>query len=214
MPALRRPRTLAVRSDSIGDVLLAEPALRAIAATSDLTLLCSPHGRPAVDVLAAAPRTLVFDTPWVGVVGALLDAGHRVMVTGHADETAAHEVVAAAPDAVSLVGRTSLRDLVPVLAQATAVCVGNTGILHLAAAVGTPVVALFPPTVPVSRCRPWSVPHVVLGVHDFDCAPCCLRRCPYGNHPCCDVPASEVVEAVATIGRAASGPRAGVGVAS
>ncbi len=65
-----------------------------------------------------------------------------------------------------------------VLAGADAVVCGNTGPMHLAAAVGTPVVAAFAPTVPLARWRPWRVPHVVLGDQDV-----AVRRVPQPHLP-------------------------------
>ena len=50
--------------------------------------------------------------------------------------------------AIDLGGETTLAQLAGVLERADAVVVGNTGPAHLAAAVGTPVVSLFAPTVP------------------------------------------------------------------
>ena len=62
--------------------------------------------------------------------------------------------------------------------------VGNTGPAHLAAAVGTPVVSLFAPTVPAVRWRPWGVPHELLS------STCRARlpraRVPGAGHPCLD----------------------------
>jgi ADP-heptose:LPS heptosyltransferase len=56
--------------------------------------------------------------------------------------------------------------------------------MHLAAAVGTPVVAVFPPTVPLDRWRPWRVPHLVLGAQDVACAGCRSRACPLDEQVC------------------------------
>jgi ADP-heptose:LPS heptosyltransferase len=76
------------------------------------------------------------------------------------------------------------------------VIVGNTGPAHLAAAVGTPVVSLFAPTVPAVRWRPWGVPHEVLYV-DVPCAGCRARTCPVPGHPCLGgVATADVVRAV------------------
>src|SRR4051794_8897676 len=74
-------------------------------------------------------------------------------------------------------------ELVEVLGNADCVVVGNTGPAHLAAAVGTPVVSLFAPTVPAARWRPWAVPHELLHV-DVPCAGCRARVCPVPDHPC------------------------------
>ena len=67
-----------------------------------------------------------------------------------------------APGVADLGGAHHARRLAGVLARADAVVVGNTGPAHLAAAVGTPVVSLFAPTVPAARWRPWAVAHELL----------------------------------------------------
>ena len=60
-------RTLAVRLDSDGDVLLASPALRALRAGSErLDLLVSPAGEQAARLLPDLDDILVFDAPWTG----------------------------------------------------------------------------------------------------------------------------------------------------
>jgi ADP-heptose:LPS heptosyltransferase len=129
---------------------------------------------------------------------ALLAGSRRVVVTGgrsEADLTAA--VAAAAPGALDLGGRLDVPALARVLASADAVVVGNTGPAHLAAAVGTPVVSLFAPTVPADRWRPWGVPHVLLGDQAVTCAGCRARRCPFPHHPCLGgVSVDDVVAAV------------------
>ncbi|NGO11780.1 glycosyltransferase family 9 protein [Streptomyces sp. HC44] len=61
------PRTLVVRLDSAGDVLLAGPAVRAVAAASSYTaLLCGPQGVQAGRLLPGVDDVLVYDAPWVG----------------------------------------------------------------------------------------------------------------------------------------------------
>jgi ADP-heptose:LPS heptosyltransferase len=62
------PRTLVVRLDSAGDVLLAGPAVRAVAAGSAYTaLLCGPQGEQAGRMLPGVDEVLVHDAPWVGL---------------------------------------------------------------------------------------------------------------------------------------------------
>jgi ADP-heptose:LPS heptosyltransferase len=59
---------LVVRLDSVGDVLLAGPAVRAVAATPDVdrvVLLCSPVGEPAAELLPGVDRILVWRCPWI-----------------------------------------------------------------------------------------------------------------------------------------------------
>jgi ADP-heptose:LPS heptosyltransferase len=115
------------------------------------------------------------------LVEALVATGRRVVVTGGPSERTLTSQIAG--EALDLGGETDFAGLAGVLAAADAVVVGNTGPAHLAAAVGTPVVSLFAPTVPAVRWRPWRVPHELLQV-DVPCAGCRARRCPVPGHPC------------------------------
>ncbi|MER7707141.1 glycosyltransferase family 9 protein [Kitasatospora sp. NPDC097605] len=61
-------RTLVVRLDSAGDVLLAGPAVRAVAGSSaHVAMLCGPRGAAAAEILPGVDRTIVWDAPWVGL---------------------------------------------------------------------------------------------------------------------------------------------------
>jgi ADP-heptose:LPS heptosyltransferase len=134
-----------------------------------------------------------------GLVAALAASGRHVAVTGAPGErelTAAVATAAPAARVADLGGRTSLAGLAAVLAGADAVVVGNTGPAHLAAAVGTPVVELFAPTVPAVRWRPWRVPHELLFA-EVPCAGCRARVCPVPGHPCLEqVTVADVLAAV------------------
>ncbi|MCT7357345.1 glycosyltransferase family 9 protein, partial [Streptomyces sp. 15-116A] len=60
-------KALVVRLDSFGDVLLAGPAVRAVAARAErVSVLCGPHGAPAARLLPGVDDVLVWDAPWVG----------------------------------------------------------------------------------------------------------------------------------------------------
>ncbi|UER55525.1 glycosyltransferase family 9 protein [Kineosporiaceae bacterium SCSIO 59966] len=133
------------------------------------------------------------------IAAALGSAGWPVVVTGSPSERPL-TAVAAGRGAVDLGGRTSFAELAAVLAGAACVVVGNTGPAHLAAAVGTPVVSLFSPVVPVERWAPWGVPTVVLGDQGAACAGSRARDCPVPGHPCLDsVDAADVLAAVAVL---------------
>ncbi len=78
---------------------------------------------------------------------------------------------------VDLVGRTSLPEVVALL-RGCALYVGNdSGLMHLAAALGTPTVGLFGSTSPA-----WTAPRgarvACIAAEGFPCSPCYLRRCP------------------------------------
>ena len=127
----------------------------------------------------------------------LVAEGHRVVVTGAPSERELTARVTGDSGATDLGGRTSLAELAAVLDAARAVVVGNTGPAHLAAAVGTPVVSLFAPTVPATRWAPYRVPRVLLGDQQAVCRDTRVTRCPYPGHPCLStVRPEEVVGAV------------------
>jgi ADP-heptose:LPS heptosyltransferase len=131
-----------------------------------------------------------------GYVSALAGDGWRVVVTGSPAEEKLTRAVAG-DRGLDLGGRTSLAVLASVIEGAAAVVTGNTGPAHVAAAVGTPVVSLFAPTVRLEAWRPWNVPHVVLGDQGAPCAASRARQCPVAGHPCLAViTADEVTEAV------------------
>jgi len=90
--------------------------------------------------------------------------------------------------AVNLAGRTGLADLAAILERATTHVGNDSGPGHLAAAVGTPVIAIFGPTDPAAGFRPWGERVLSVGFDGvLDCRPCSLhgsRLCPQGHHRC------------------------------
>lgn len=79
-------------------------------------------------------------------------------------------------EGIDLSGRLNLKELAGVLSGAAAVVSVDTGPMHLAAALGRPVVALFGPTAPW-RTGPFGEGHRVLRT-GLPCSPCFRRRCP------------------------------------
>ena len=128
-------------------------------------------------------------------VRCLESAGWPVLITGSPGEAALADDVAAGTHATVLAGRTSLPELAAVLAGAAAVVVANTGPAHLAAAVGTPVVSLFAPTVPAVKWAPYRVPHVLLGDQHAPCRDTRATVCPTPGHPCLTSVTARDVEA-------------------
>lgn len=108
------------------------------------------------------------------------DDGDTVVLLGTAvEERAAASIQRAAP-AASLVGRDRPDLLTAVLAEMDVLVSGDTGIAHLAAALGTPVITLFGPTDP-ARSAPRGPGQVMR--HPVPCSPCFYRACPI-DHPC------------------------------
>ena len=96
-----------------------------------------------------------------------------------------------------LVGRTTLRQLLAVLARARLAFGPDSGALHLAAALGTPALSLWGPTSPV-RSAPFGCERLTV-VGRAPCAPCFLRACPIGRVCMRDVAADAVVARVAAV---------------
>lgn len=159
-----------------------------------------PPGAIVVHPGASVPARAWSAARNAALVEALAARGETVLVTGGPGETALTARVAGT-HGVDLGGRTSLAGLAGVLRGARAVVVGNTGPAHLAAAVGTPVVSLFAPTVPAARWRPWGVPHELLH-RPVPCAGCRARTCPVAGHPCLE--GVTVQDALAALDRVAA----------
>jgi lipopolysaccharide heptosyltransferase II len=93
----------------------------------------------------------------------------------------------------NLAGELSLAEMAALLKAAPLLISNNSGPVHIAAAVGTPVVDLYALTNP--QHTPWNVPHRVLN-RDVPCKYCFKSICPEKHHHCLDlVTADEVVEA-------------------
>lgn len=99
-----------------------------------------------------------------------------VVFTGNNGRDAADILSRMTGKGINLGGKTSLPVLAEIYKSARAVITTDSGPMHLAAAVGTPVVALFGPTDPV-RTGPYGEGHVVIRA-DLACSPCLLKKCP------------------------------------
>jgi ADP-heptose:LPS heptosyltransferase len=206
---------LDTRVQDPGEVPEAQRAL-AVAAAAGFPLREGDHGRlgvrrPLPDTSAlTGPSGYVVLHPgtsvtarawplhrWVQTSTLLVDRGIDVVVTGGPGDTGLTAATAAG-GGVDLGGRTSYPELADVLDRAAAVVVANTGPAHLAAAVGTPVVSLFAPTVPAARWAPYGVPVTLLGDQRAPCRATRAVHCPVPGHPCLSgVTAAQVVAAVA-----------------
>ena len=119
------------------------------------------------------------------------------MVGGPGDRELADRARASAGEGVlhDLVGRTDLHQLAALASEARLFVTCDTGPMHLAAARGTPIVALFGAADP-ARTGPYGKGHRIVGEFP-SCAPCGNRHCPQPRHVCMEELAVEtVVEAV------------------
>ena len=141
-------------------------------------------------LIAIAPGTIWDTKQWRGEGFAeaarhFLKNGYAVTLVGAERERAVCAAVAtAAPGCVNLAGKTTVSELAALLARTTLVLTNDSGPMHLAVALGRPVIAVFGPTDPI-----WAGPYrrdgAVLRV-ELPCSPCYLRqlsRCPH-DHAC------------------------------
>jgi lipopolysaccharide heptosyltransferase II len=119
----------------------------------------------------------------IAAAASAIRARHRLEVVflgAPADRVLGREAEALASQRViNLIGQTSLRDAIAIIARAR-LCVGpDTGLMHIAAAVGTPVVSLWGATEP-GRAGPHGFGDLVIQ-GTADCSPCLRRRCAIGR---------------------------------
>ena len=138
---------------------------------------------------------------WQATAARLRDRGFSLVTVGGADDRALGEALA--PLAVNLAGTLSLQQTGALLARARFAVSGDTGVMHMATGVGTPVVALFGPTVRQFGFFPYRGQAEVLE-RPLDCRPCSVMggaRCPMGHHRCLvDIGPDDVVLAAARLG--------------
>jgi heptosyltransferase II len=141
--------------------------------------------------------------PYYPELAARLD--RMVVVVGGPDDVAlANAIAAAAPNrVVNAAGGLSLRESAALIQRAAVLVTNDSAPLHLATAVGTPIVALFGPTVPDFGFGPRRAGDVTLGHAGLSCRPCSRHgppRCPLGHHRCMrELSVDAVLEAVANI---------------
>lgn len=104
--------------------------------------------------------------------------GCHLVLVGSADERSAVETIrdAIRPHPITATGILSFRELAALIARSALVVSGDTAPMHMAAAVGTPHLALFGPTSP-QRLAPLSGSGLTLS-HAVPCGPCYRKECP------------------------------------
>lgn len=149
------------------------------------------EGKP---MIAVAPGSVWATKRWpqasyAVLVRQLVAKGYVVVLVGGAADaplcSAIGETVAA--NVVNAAGKLSLMESAALLRRCRALVTNDTAPQHLAVAVGTPVVAIFGPTVPAFGFAPAGPHDVVVEVHDVACRPCAIHggpRCPIGTFVC------------------------------
>jgi lipopolysaccharide heptosyltransferase I len=184
------------------------------AASARVDQLLRGHAIADAQLLTLAPGTVWETKHWgsgkfAEVARHFMQKGFAVTLIGSRRERAVCEKVAGlAPGAVNFAGETSLSELAALIRRSTICVTNDSGPMHLAVALGRPVVSVFGPTDPV-WIGPYRRENAVLKAA-LPCSPCYLRqlsRCPH-DHACMhDVSARAVIERMEAmlVGRAADG---------
>ncbi|HEX6434635.1 MAG TPA: lipopolysaccharide heptosyltransferase II [Gemmatimonadales bacterium] len=125
---------------------------------------------------------------WHALVRRLVGEGFDVVLVGGSDDLSVGDALLASADSrvVNGAGQFGLQGTGAVLQRARVVVSGDTGVMHMATAVGTPVVALFGPTVRPFGFFPYTSRAQVVELA-LACRPCSSKgssRCPLGHHRC------------------------------
>jgi heptosyltransferase-2 len=182
-----------------------------------------PHLRPAPedervaagvidgDFVALAPGSIWGSKRWpyYAELAAQLPARTAVVVVGGVDDQGlGDEIVQAVRpsgrSAVNACGKLTLRQSAALIGRAALLVTNDSAPLHLATAMGTPVVALFGPTVTEFGFGPLRAGDVALGVDELRCRPCSPHgppACPLGHHRCMrDLTVTAVLAAIEELG--------------
>jgi heptosyltransferase II len=131
----------------------------------------------------------------------LVEQGLDVWVVGGPGEKAlATEIVAAGGPRVRDLTGTDLRNGILAVAAAEVAISNDSGLMHIAAAAGTPTMGIFGPTSPYLWAPLNGLAATVLTKTQLSCQPCQRTICTMNDHRCMrDIPASDVVATVARV---------------
>jgi heptosyltransferase-2 len=120
---------------------------------------------------------------YFAILAARLDAaGYAVWVLGSDKDAAAGDVIARGSAAVNLCGRTSLEDVIDTLAACEQAVSNDSGLLHIAAAVGIHVHGIYGSS--SAKFTPPLTKSCEIHEIELDCRPCFERECPLGHLRC------------------------------
>lgn len=138
----------------------------------------------------------------------LAKRGFQIWILGSAKDAQAADVIrdiAGSDDILNLCGQTALADAVDLLAMCRAAVTNDSGLMHVAAALDIPLVAIYGSSTPDHT--PPLGRHVRISYLRLSCSPCFKRVCPLGHTRCLhDITPDGIVHALATLGIAEATP--------
>ncbi|WP_311064379.1 lipopolysaccharide heptosyltransferase II [Halomonas sp. DWK9] len=152
----------------------------------NLRLIHALSSRPAIGMMPGAEYGPAKQWPlghFHQLAARLIKDGYEVRVLGGAKDHAAGEaIVKGLPHAHNLCGKTQLADAVDLLADCRQVVTNDSGLMHVAAAVGVRIHALYGSSSPAYT--PPLTQHAVIHYLGLSCSPCFQRTCPLGHTNC------------------------------
>ncbi len=138
---------------------------------------------------------------YASVAKKLIETGCNILLFGSANEKALTDQIEQALSIESqqhchnLAGKTSLTDVIDLLASCSTVVGNDSGLMHVAAAVKCNVVALYGPTTP-NYTPPLTDKKIILHT-DISCRPCFKRECPLKHNKCMtEISSQQVIDAI------------------
>ncbi len=170
-------------------VLTADPAAaQALAGRVNLFLAAPSDGpRPPIALCPGAEYGPAKQWPaehFVAIGRRLAEEGHDLWIFGSPKEQALGEAIAAGigPEAINLAGHMALLESVDLLSLCAGAVSNDSGLMHVAAALGLPVVGIYGSTSP-GHTPPMGEKAVVAEI-ELSCRPCFQRTCPLGHLNC------------------------------
>lgn len=188
-PATDRPKQpaasprLLVRREQL-DAALGKFSLQAAATTGRLVALCpgaefGPSKQWPAQSFARAAADLILLGWHVVIMGSKGDAG----VAQEIERSAATQVSEKLRSRLhNVAGKTDLAEAIDIMAACSSAVSNDSGLMHIAAALDLPVVALYGSTSP--EFTPPLAPMKRILASDIDCRPCFDRRCRFGHNRC------------------------------
>jgi heptosyltransferase-2 len=145
-----------------------------------------------------------------GLARQLASAGHRVWILGGPQErTLASEIAGAEYPAIRDLTGSDLRTAILALAAAQVAVSNDSGLMHVAAALGTPTIGIFGPTSPALWAPLNPLAAVIETQRELACRPCHKPVCRLRHHHCMrDIPVEQVLAATQAAIRAAQAGQA------
>jgi heptosyltransferase-2 len=181
-----------------------------LSALGDPPEVRAPRLEVPPDAAAWAEETLP-GGPWIGInpgatygdakqwlperfveLGRRLAGRARIVVVGGPAEAELGERVAGGAGGLCLAGKTTVPRLAAAIARCSLFVTNDTGPMHVADAVGTPIVAVFGPTDWIET-PPYGKRHAIVR-REIECSPCLKRSCPLKHHDCMNRVSVEDVE--------------------